>query len=212
MFIGGHSLGASRGVAYAYARVVRGLPVDGIYVFGCPRPGNRVIPNALINTPIFRSIKNRRDLVTCVPVDLEFLNEEYVDAKKFEETNEAAPPNDRWGPFKDHHIQLYQKGCRTLPAIDGAALSLIDAVDAVADLYEASSTHWDWLNAEDGRYWGMRDYPDARFLVARGSTTALDWVDDFDATEIDVLGARISAGFWAGVGPIMDRLDAALLR
>lgn len=213
VYIGGHSLGAARACLYAYARLKRGLPVDGLYVFGCPNPGNHVIGLELASLSIFRSVKNRRDLVTDVPVDMELLNEEYVPARVFEECNAVPPSTDPWGPFRDHHIQLYQSGCRTLPIYPNASLSLVDAVDMVANLYgyDKPKHPRTWLHSEDGRYWGMYLMPNGdKFIVARGSTTELDWLDDFDALQVDVMNARMSRGFWDGVGPIMGLLDQAL--
>src|ERR1039458_5413141 len=43
IFIGGHSLGAARAGEYAWSRVMRGLPVDGVYVCGSPRAGNAIL-------------------------------------------------------------------------------------------------------------------------------------------------------------------------
>jgi predicted alpha/beta hydrolase family esterase len=47
VFIGGHSLGAARAYEYAYARVVRGLRVDGIFALAPPNPGCAAIGKAL---------------------------------------------------------------------------------------------------------------------------------------------------------------------
>lgn len=206
VYICGHSLGAAEASIYAYDRTVRGLSMDGLFVFGCPNPGNRVIGDVLVGKRI-RSIKNMRDLVTDVPVDLQLINEEYVPVRSFEECYEKAPANDPWGVFRDHHIQLYQPGCRTL-AQGTAAISLNDVVDTVARLYDTNDG-WDWINPVDGQWWAARKFPGAILLIARGSTTALDWVHDFEALQTDYRGARVSLGFLQGVQPIIDKLDEA---
>ncbi len=77
VYIAGHSLGAARAFLYAFSRVRRGLPVDGLFACGCPNPGNAVIGGVLQHAGIaVRSIKNRRDLVTDVPVDIALLGEQ----------------------------------------------------------------------------------------------------------------------------------------
>ena len=205
VFLGGHSLGAARVLQYAYSRIERGLPVDGVYALAPPNPGNRVIGSGL-NGVFMRSVKNRRDLVTDVPVDIAILGEEYVQPRAFEEINEAS---DDTGPFRDHHIALYQAGCKKL--VQGtAAIDIGIAVDWVARLYETADG-WDWINPIDGQYWSMIIMANgAKLMIARGSKTPLDWLDDFDAHQIDVLGACMSAGFWSGIGPIEAMLDAQL--
>lgn len=207
VYVAGHSLGAARAALYGFSRVARGLPLTGIFLFGCPNPGDGKIGAALSRAPVaIRNVRNRRDLVTDVPVDLPWLGEEYVQVAPFEETDE---PGADGGPFRDHHIALYQAGCAKLP--DGnVALSLNVAVTAVADLYGPGGD-WAWEHFVDGQYWAVRTFPNGdRLAVARGSVTALDWLDDFDAVQETVLGARISAGFWTGVGPVEAALDAAL--
>jgi hypothetical protein len=50
----------------------------------------------------------------------------------------------------------------------------------------------------------------AKLMIRRGTASVHDWLDDFDAIMIPVLGARMSQGFWAGVAPIESALDAQL--
>jgi Lipase (class 3) len=214
VFIAGHSLGAAEAVLYAYDRVERALPVDGIYVFGCPRPGNSVIGSALASVPVWRSIRNDLgrfpdyDLVTAVPFDIEECLD-YAQPAPFEAIAEAAAPDDPWFLFRYHHSQLYQAGCRKLPPT-GGAVELTDAIDAVQDLYD-NTGRWDVPNFVDGQYWGMRVMPNgARLLVFRGSATGTDWSHDLDTMQILIHAAKVSRGFWASIGLSRAALDAAL--
>lgn len=209
IYIIGHSLGAAEASLYAWSRINRRLPVAGVYLFGCPRPGNSVISTTLSRVPV-RSVCNGRDLVTRVPFDLPPL-ESYANAAPFEMGNAPPPAGDTWGLFAWHHSELYAQACRSLPASPaGSAVGLIEAIDAIVDLYNDTGT-WDWRHDVDGQFWHMRIAPSgARMMIARGSTTALDWTHDFDALQTNVDGARVSDGFWKGVGPILTDLDAAL--
>jgi hypothetical protein len=213
IFIGGHSLGAARAWEYVYSRLVRGLRVDGVYPLAPPNPGNKTIAT-VINMHqanlIIQSVKNGRDLVPDVPVDLPLVGEEYVQPWPFTEINQPPPSNDSWGVFAWHHIELYQAGANALPKT-GAAIELSDAADQIAALYQ-TQTGWDWINPVDGFYTALKIFPNgAKLLIFRGSTTGKDWLDDFDATQIDVMNARMSRGFWAGISPIQDQLDAQLV-
>ena len=212
VFIGGHSLAAARAWEYAYSRFVRGLRVDGVYALAPPNPGNRAIGMLAQKQPpnvVLLSLKNRRDLVTDVPVDIELLGEECVQPVPFTEIDQPPPAGDSWGVFADHHIGLYVAGANALPA-NAAAITLGDAAGDIARLYQ-SDAGWDWVNPVDGQYCAMRRYANtARLMIFRGSVTEKDWLDDFDAVQIKVMGAMMSQGFWAGIGPIIDRLDGAL--
>ena len=216
VFIVGHSLGAAEACLAAFSRTRRGLPVDGVYVFGCPRPGNAVIGSALASVPIWRSIRNdlgrfpSYDLVTAVPFDIEELLD-YAQPAPFEAIAEPPAPDDPWLLFRYHHSQLYQAGCRKLaPTGSGAAVELVEAIDAVQDLYDGVGA-WAWQNFVDGQYCAMRVMPNgAKLLVFRGSTTPLDWMHDLDTRQVDLHGAKVSRGFWAGPGAIEAALDAAL--
>lgn len=205
IYIAGHSLGAARAALYAFSRIKRGLPVDGVFLFGCPRPGDAVIRDTLAGVPV-RSVKNGDDPITDVPLDVELLDLEYLNVRPFEHVSEPYTPNlQDWGPFNAHHIELYQEGCKALP--DNG--TLLGAVQAVYDLYNLLGD-WKMTHQENGRYWGERKVGNDRFLVARGSTTAYDWVEDFRFAQQPVYGAQVSEGFWDGVGPIMELLDGAI--
>ena len=206
VYIGGHSLGAAEAYEYAYSRVKRGLRVDGIYALAPPQPGNLVIGSGLASVPVVRALKNRRDLVTAVPVNIAWLGEDYAQPRTLEEIDEKPTVN---GPFADHDVTLYVAGALTLPPL-GASVEIGPAAQEIARLY-TDSTGWDWINPIDGYYWAMKVMPSgAKLIIRRGSSTVTDWLDDFDATMISVLGARMSAGFWAGVQGIESTLDQVL--
>lgn len=208
IYIGGHSLGAARAWLYAYARIARGMPVDGVYACGSPRPGDDAIGRALTPSMCVRSLKNGPDTITKVPFDIELLDEQYTQPTSFTSINEPPSADDEWGPLGWHHIELYQAGSRKL-APSGTSLELVTAVDAIARLYKAA-VGWDWIDTTDGHYAAMQRFGEDKLLVFRGSTTGLDWLEDFAAWQIEAFGARMSAGFWAGVGPVLEKLDAAL--
>ena len=210
VFFAAHSLGAARIWQAAYSRIKRGLRVDGIYALASPMPGNKAIRQIIFAnraTMTIRSLKNRRDHVTAVPVSIELIGEEFEQPWPFDEINELPSDN---GFFADHHIGLYQAGARKVPDNPVAAITLADAADQVARLY-TDPTGWDWIHSVDGEYTAMKVMPNgAKLVIPRGSITALDWLDDFDAAEIIVHGAKMSRGFWRGVAPIESQLDAVL--
>lgn len=211
VFITGHSLGGSRALQYGWSRVRRGLRVDGVFAFAPPNPGDRKIgvdyAYARNRGMIGISVKNHRDLVTDVPVDVEALGEEYVQPWPFTEIHEPGAVLDPWFLLRDHHVELYRAGVNKLPAVAGA-VGLNEAMDQVVELYNTDSG-WDWLNPVDGAWWAMRVMPSgAKLMIARGSRTEKDWMDDFDALQITVMGARVSEGFWRGIP--LDLLDAQL--
>ena len=214
VFITGHSLGAAEASLYAFSRVKRGLPVDGVYTFGCPRPGNSGLGAALAAVPVWRAIKNGAgrfpdyDLVTAVPFDVEELLD-YAQPAPFEEIDVAPLPDDSWGLFRYHHSQLYQVGCRKL-APTGVAVELVEAIDAVQDLYDGVGS-WATKHFVDGQYWAVRKMASgAALLVFRGSTTELDWIHDLETRQVPLDGAQVSVGFWSGPSASLVALDTAL--
>jgi hypothetical protein len=169
-----------------------------------------------------RSICNGRDHVTSVPFDWPLINEQYSQAAPFEMGNAPPKPGDEWGFFAWHHAELYQQACIALPASPfHVGVSLIEAIKAVLDLYGPPGKDgwplgdWTWDNFIRGKFWGMREFPGGhKLLVARGTSNAAEWLQDFDAVQEDVTfgmsTARVSTGFWEGVGPIVPLLDQAL--
>ena len=49
-----------------------------------------------------------------------------------------------------------------------------------------------------------------RLMIPRGTQTAWEWFQDFDAFQIPVLGARMPRGGWSGVAAIEAELDRVL--
>lgn len=214
-FIAGHSLGAADAALYAYSRVKRGLRVDGVFLFACPRPGNAVIGANLKNAAIpLRSIRNLGDGVPDVPLDVHAaqFGWAYANVAPFEMIDE--PPSFAAfmaDPFFAHHnISLYQMGAHELPQ-GSLDITLGQAVDEVARLY-TDTTDWNWISTANGLYWSMVRFPNgASLIIRRGSVTGRDWLgEDFDFNEIGLFDARVSNGFWLGVGPIENELDATV--
>lgn len=208
IFIAGHSLGAARAYQYAYSRVMRGLRVDGVYTFAPPNPGNGVIGRGLERVPLIRALKNGRDIVPDVPVDIVWAGEEYVQPRPFEELREP-PPAGAEPVFGWHSMDLYLAGARKLSDLRATPIALSFAAEQVARLYR-DGNGWDWINPVDGTYWAMLSVNGARLLIARGSATLHDWLDDFDAVQVPAMGARMARGFWQGVEPMQGQLDYVL--
>lgn len=207
VYIGGHSLGAAEAYEYAYSRVMRGLRVDGIYVLAPPQPGNITLGAGLYpKVPVVRALKNRRDLVTALPIDIAWLGDDYAQPFPLIEIDEKPTTI---GPFADHSSSLYLAGALKLPPL-GVSIEIGAAAEQIVRLY-TDATGWDWINPIDGFYWAMKVMPSgAKLMIRRGSVTETDWLDDFDATMTSVLGARMSQGFWNGVQGIETTLDQVL--
>lgn len=210
VFLAGHSAGGAHVYQYAYSRLMRGLPVDGIYTLAPACPGDEAIGAAELRVPIVRALRNGRDIVPSVPVDIAWLGEQYVQPRPLEEIHQPPVPDDPDPLTRWHHVELYAAGARKLAPSLGAAVSLADAADQVVRLYSDASG-WDWINPVDGAYWALKVMPGGgRLLIARGTVTMHDWFDDFDAAQISVMGARMSEGFWSGVEPVQEALDRQL--
>ena len=106
----GHSLGALHaGIAAGY-RVKAGKPVDGLVLFGEPRPGGPELSAILKNIPIqsYRNADgNGHDRVTDVPFPIpniaqyDHLREPLIDCCR------SPAALDPWGFFRYHHLKLY---------------------------------------------------------------------------------------------------------
>jgi hypothetical protein len=216
IYIAGHSLGAAEACLAAWSRIRRGLPVAGVYTFGCPRPGNSELGVVLSHVPIWRSIRNDcghlpdYDLVTAVPFDVEAWLD-YAQPAPFEAVAEQPAPNDPWLMFRYHHIELYAAGCAKLPPTgSGAGVELMDAVTAVQDLYDGTGD-WTWTHFVDGQYCAIRTFTNGdKLLVFRGSETELDWIHDLETLQLDLFGAKVSRGFWSGPEAVQAAVDAVL--
>ena len=212
-------MGAADAALYAHSRRVRGLRVDGVYLFACPRPGDGNVAASLSiiregGAPVV-SVQNADDDVTWVPFDAHAgeMGWDYVDAAPFTGIAEPAPWSDFLiDPFFcHHHIALYVAGVHKLAA-NGAAVGINQAVDEVARLYDTADG-WDWINPVDGLYWACRRFPNgAKLMIRRGSRTGRDWLtEDFRFDQWDWYGARASVGFCAGIEPVQAALDAELV-
>lgn len=207
VYIAGHSLGAAEAYEYAYSRLKRGLRVDGIYAFAPPQPGDSELAKGLAAVPTIRALRNRRDPVPALPIDIAWLDEDYVQPRAFEEINEIPSG---YGLFADHSMSLYLTGAQKLHT-RGLPAELGEAAVWVSRLYLDDPAGWNWINPVDGLYWAMTVLPSgAKLMIRRGSHTAADWLMDFNAIQIPVLGARMSRGFWSGVAPVESLLDAQL--
>lgn len=215
VFIGGHSLGGQRAYQYAYSRLVRNLRVDGIYALAPPMPGDGVIGNlfrANQATMSIRGLWNQRDIVPRVPIDMELLNEEFEQPWTLIETDESPTSTTRRlidiDPY--HNISLYVAGAQKVPDDPGVAVKLGEAAVQIERLY-ITDEGWDWINPVNGAYWAMKVMPSgARLMIPRGTQTAWEWFQDFDAFQIPVLGARMPRGGWSGVAAIEAELDRVL--
>jgi hypothetical protein len=109
-----------------------------------------------------------------------------------------------------HHISNYVAGAKTIPDNPGVAIALGDAADQIALLYQTDQG-WDWINPVNGEYAAVKAMPNgAKLAIFRGSVTPLDFLCDFDASEIVVLGAKMPRGGWNGVAAIESQLDEVL--
>lgn len=213
-YIIGHSRGGSVAYLYAYSRLMRGLRVDGVYAWAPARPGNHVITDKFkalgLHARAFHNIADPVDPVPNTPLDLPLIDEEYEQPISFETFQQAPPSGDEWGLLASHHFALYQQGCKSLNQ-GYWSLSLNQACDLTARLYDDPVHGWDTVIPIDGSYWVTLSLPSGgKAAISRGSTTGIDWIDNFKAWQIDRLGARMSAGFWVGVTAVEPELDAAL--
>lgn len=111
----GHSLGAGRASIFSGLLTAQnsGLNISTV-VFGEPRSGCDRL-RVLLAGNQYRSYRNAdpsgagHDLVTDVPPDPPFARN-----RPLTDVFGAPGPNDPWGPFRYHHIQLYQEALYVL--------------------------------------------------------------------------------------------------
>lgn len=77
--------------------------------------------------------------------------------------------------------------------------------------YPAPKGYWTAEFPHDGGYAAMRRVPGYDVVVWRGSATAIDWLDDFDACPVDdpTLG-WVHSGFLAGERAVSKAIDAVV--
>jgi lipase (class 3) len=113
LVVAGHSLGAGRASILCGLAIVAGIVPAGRVVFGEPRPGFPALAQLLSSIPDSRSYRNGKfnsfehDLVTDVPVRIGPL--QYVHPTRLIEVSALPPPDDEWGVFSYHHMQLYAR-------------------------------------------------------------------------------------------------------
>lgn len=210
----GHSRGGAVAYLEAFSRLKRGLRVDGVLAWAPARPGDQVIGDTFASAKLsVRAIHNIAppiDPVPTVPFDIPLLDERYTQPQTFETVTQRSIPPDDWGPLASHHFELYREGCK---ALDQGTwpISLNQACDLCAQLYADPVNGWDTVIPVDGAYWVVKHLPnDVKVAISRGSTTGMDWLDNFKAWQINRFGARVSAGFWVGLAPIEQELDTAM--
>lgn len=111
----GHSLGAAHAALLAgllIAQDKRVNPaykrVDGLVLFGCPRPGQQRLRELIGKIDFVRSFRNLQDPVCEVPLDIPLLDP-WVHPCVLTELNEASISGD-FSVLADHHIDLYTQG------------------------------------------------------------------------------------------------------
>jgi hypothetical protein len=108
--VAGHSLGAGRAAILTALMIERRCPPIRRVCFGEPKPGFQQLADYIKGVPA-ASYRNagggQHDLITSVP--LSFPPEEYVHAAPLTDVFGAPQPDDKWGPFCMHHMELYVK-------------------------------------------------------------------------------------------------------
>jgi len=89
----------------------------------------------------------------------------------------------------------------------------LDIAKICFKLYDDNPLDADWDNLwpHDGGFAARKRVGDVDVVIWRGSTTALDWIDDLDFEPVDypVFG-KVHAGFLKGVSAVWDQVDATL--
>jgi hypothetical protein len=113
----GHSLGAGRASIFTgYVTWNKKPPLSRV-VFGEPRPGFQQLADVIKDVP-GRSYRNgsgdglHYDLVTGVPFSC--WPELYVHPTRLTDVTAPPAPDDTWGPFSWHHMQLYVSALTTV--------------------------------------------------------------------------------------------------
>jgi hypothetical protein len=111
LLVAGHSLGAGRASILCGLAIVAGIVPVGRIVFGEPRPGFQKLADLLASIKESRSYRNGKfgtfehDFVTDVPYRIGLL--QYVHPTPLIDVSALPPPDDQWGIFAYHHMQLY---------------------------------------------------------------------------------------------------------
>ena len=187
---------------------------------GEPKPGFHQL-GALVASAvtIVRSYCNGdasgHDLVTDVPFSLPL--EPYEHLAMLTRVSAAPAPDDPWGFFRYHHVQLYQQAIGALAAIpeilpgidDLDIVGLIEGIYAYPDSPAVAWDHFDDGTDSDGICWGVKYLAGADAVIFRGSTTMEDWMRDFDCVARPFGDSRLGPvhpGFWLGMRQVIDEL------
>lgn len=116
IIITGHSLGAAEASnVTAYLILAGSAPVKRV-VFGEPKPGFADHAAIVARAPGYsyrNGLGTHVDYVTEVPLTLPGLP--YTRASALIAVSDPPPPNDEWGLFSFHHIQLYMSALAAFP-------------------------------------------------------------------------------------------------
>lgn len=119
----GHSLGAGHAAVCAGYRVAAGKPVQGLVLFGSPRPGGKQLADILAHVDVqsyCNTNTDGHDRVTDVPfTDQPQLPYQHI--RNLSPCRGDPHPLDPWVIFKYHHFGLY---CKAFGCGGSAALSL----------------------------------------------------------------------------------------
>ena len=119
IFFEGHSLGAMHASQLAGYRIAAGKRVDGLIMFGEPKPGGLKLSQILSSIPVVASYrnadKNGHDAVTDVSPfpPYQHVHDPLTDCWH------SPRADDLWGPFRYHHLGHYARafGCGTPQAL-----------------------------------------------------------------------------------------------
>lgn len=109
LYIIGHSRGAAQAPDIAALLSVRGIVVSRLVLFAPPRPGTITLSLFLagVSKTLYRNTgPDGHDYVTDVPFSIPMLAP-YCQVGPLTDVHAEPLPNDEWGCFRFHHMQLY---------------------------------------------------------------------------------------------------------
>jgi hypothetical protein len=115
IIVTGHSLGAAEASNVTAYLILAGSPPVKRVVFGEPQPGYADHAAIVARAPGFsycNGLGTHKDFVTEVPFTLPGLP--FTRASALIAVSDPPPPNDEWGLFSFHHVQLYMAATAAL--------------------------------------------------------------------------------------------------
>jgi hypothetical protein len=115
IIVTGHSLGAAESSNVTAYLILNGAMPARRVVFGEPKPGfsdHAALVSKAPGISYVNSLGNHVDLVTDVPLTLPDF--QFTRATPLVRVSAAPAPNDEWGLFSFHHIQLYMAATTAL--------------------------------------------------------------------------------------------------